>query len=215
MRNFIESPSLFPYFDGENKNKTGYRKEISLKCCEEELKDDLPRIFKALQRGINAGIDNSSKPSYKCRGFDASTINTWILTEFANVFPGSVIKGRYGRQFIHIHGYLICIKKLDKKGMPMNVSTSFSEAMLYQKKSDLLNDPIKGQNNPILVLGYMIDKFGNVGGYSLSYIKGYKLWSITSSDVLSKDALLAVIPTEETATTVKLRDNILANKKAN
>lgn len=212
MFKYIESPSLFSYVDGKSTKKEGYRKELSLKSCKEELGDELILIFKTFQKGINIGVDKCSEPPAKCRGYDAVTINSWILTEFAKAFPGSVIKGRYGRQFINIHGYLICVKKLNNKGMPMNIGTGFSESILKQKKSDLLNNPIDGQSNPILVLGYMVDKFGSICGYSLSYIKGSKLWSINASEIVFNKYSIATRPATETGDNVKLKNDILANK---
>ena len=211
MKNSFFTGTLFPQYN--DTELSGYRRIITAKECEEELKEDLPILFEALIEGTERGSDECSKPSLKCRPFDANTINTWVLSEINEAFPGAAIIGAGGRVYFEIKGFLIIVKKLNDKGMPMNIPTDLHDAVLHQKKSCVLDDSIEGQSKPILVLGYNTDKFGNITGHMLTYIIGCPRWTISAESILSKEIVSNHVPEMEMGSLVRVKTTTVTTKK--
>lgn len=202
-------------FDDKSIEKIRKRRIVTDKECERDLKGILSQIFIA----ANQGIDKYNtfrlfyKQNAKVRGFDASMLNSSIIEGLQETFPDNCKWGKYKRFILRTKAYTLLVKKLAKDGLPMNVKTKNSEKITNQMQTSLFNNSnFKEVEDPIIFIGYEVDKLGEVCNLRLVYIDEGKLkWEITQDQIFKSRAMeLPSRVVEENETLVSLK-----NKESN
>ena len=171
--------------DTELQEQYAKRKRIiSYKECKVDLEEVLPQIFTAYHDALN----NYNKeivltpPEARCRGLEASLLNSKMIQSIQNIFKDNWFFGKYKRFIVRINGYIILFKKKKKKGMPMNIPTKFNSSIQNQVQGCLF-DAYDNGIDPIVFFGYKKDKFGEICDPQLVYIDENKVkWTIIERD---------------------------------
>jgi hypothetical protein len=120
--------------------------------------------------------------------------------------------GKYKRFILNAKGYLVLFKKLNNKGMPMNVRTKIVETINYQMMGSLF-EQTGYTEDPILYFGYKKDRLGNIYQPQLVYIDENQVrWAIEEKDVV-QNVSVALEKTSIDVAVPKLR--ILKKKAVN
>lgn len=167
------------------KNPTVKRRLAFEEGCLVDLRDSLPLLFKAYEdASLNYNeVVNKIPPNSRGRGFEASVFNTMLIQAIQSHFPDNWKFGKYKRFILQKDGYLILSKKLDNKGMPMNIKTKMVESINCQLMSSLFEESGYAED-PILYFGYKRDRLGNLHSPQLLYIdENQKKWFIDRSAV--------------------------------
>lgn len=154
----------------KNVAETAKRKRIiNAKECEYELRESLEKLFDAFWNAVrNYEKEVIQTPfTARCRGFEASLLNSKIIQSVQSVFKDDWTFGKYKRFMLRVNGYIMLFKKLNSKNMPMNVPTRFSSSIQNQEHIFSLLE----RNGIIIIeLDYDVDLFDGVsfltdGGY--------------------------------------------------
>ncbi|NDV47455.1 hypothetical protein D0T49_10395 [Paludibacter sp. 221] len=165
---------------------------INAKECENDLKDYLEGLFESFWGAVcNYEKEVVQTPiEARCRGFEASLLNSKILQSVQSNFKEGWKFGKYKRFMLRINSYIVFFKKLNNKDMPMNIQTRFSSSLQNQEQGKLFDISDDG-TEPILFFGYNKDRFGNICNPKLVYIdEGKVSWTITESDIERKNISL-------------------------
>lgn len=183
--------------------------------CMHDLKYELIAMFSAQEKAKKAFNDEVvlSKPGTRGRGFEASLYNTKMIGAFQEAFPTGWVWGKYKRFNIHVNGYIVLLKKLDSKDLPMNIRTGTVENISQQLTFSFFEEDVDALK-PILFFGYQRDKFGNYLEPKLVYVdNGLVRWSIKESDLYATSALREEVKlVDETPAMPKLKRS--SKKKA-
>lgn len=175
--------------------------------CLCDLKEELPLFFDAYR---NACVDYNREiiqtpPESRCRGFEASLLNSKLIHAFQTHFPSNWKYGKYKRFILNKSGYLVLIKKLNSKGMPMNIKTKIVESISLQFTGSLFEDS-NNIEEPILFFGYKRDKIGNIYQPQVVYIdENHIRWTIAESDIAAIEIIGMTKPSDPVASP-KLRN---------
>lgn len=176
--------------------------------CLSDLKAELPLFFEAYRiacEDYNREVIQTT-PESRCRGFEASLLNSKLIHRFQKSFPDNWKYGRYKRFILNKNGYLFLIKKLDTKGKPMNIRTKLVENI----NSQLMSSLFQNQNcteDPILYFGYRKDKAGNIFQPQVVYIDENRIsWTIGENDISTIGSIGLSKPSDQPLTPkVRLR----------
>ncbi len=190
------------------------RRLASERECLFDLKNEMPLFFKAFEEAC----ENYNKeiiytpPEARCRGFEASLFNSKLIQGIQLFFPLDWKYGKYKRFILNAKGYLVLFKKLNNKGMPMNVRTKIVETINYQMMGSLF-EQTGYTEDPILYFGYKKDRLGNIYQPQLVYIDENQVrWAIEEKDVV-QNVSVALEKTSIDVAVPKLR--ILKKKAVN
>lgn len=185
----------------KNGNPTVKRRLATTEGCLYDLSDELPMFFKAFEdacKRYNQEILHTP-PEARCRGFEAILFNSKLIQGIQTYFPDDWKFGKYKRFIFCKKGYLVLFKKLNSKGMPMNIKTKMVDSINYQMMESLF-DSLDFYEEPILYFGYKKDRIGNIYQPQLVYIDENKVrWSIDERDVEAKNIRAIEKPSEEIA----------------
>lgn len=188
------------------------RRLASEEGCLIDLQNELPLFFNAFEEACE-NYNNEvvqTPPESRCRGFEASLFNSKLIQGIQKYFPVNWKYGKYKRFILNTKGYLVLFKKLNNKGMPMNIRTKIVESINLQMMYSLF-DSFDFVEEPILYFGYKKDRIGNIYQPQLVYIDENQIrWTIEESDISVTKTVGMEKPSEEVATP-KLKN---AKKKA-
>jgi len=187
---------------------------INAKECEYDLREVLGGLFNAFQNAVrNYEKEIVQTPfSARCRGFEASLLNSKLIQSVQSIFNENWTFGKYKRFMLRINGYIILFKKLNGKDMPMNIPTRFSSSIQNQEQGNLF-DMFDDGTEPILFFGYNKNRFGEIINPKLVYIDESKVkWTISESDISTPDISINV---QKPATRLSVRQNIKMKEGTN
>lgn len=195
----------------KNFDKTKIKRRLaSEEGCLMDLKEELPLFFYAFQEACenyNSEII-LTPPESRCRGFEASLFNSKLIQGIQKYFPMDWKYGKYKRFILNTKGYLILFKKLNSKGMPMNIRTKIVESISFQMMSSLF-EGMNSVEEPILYFGYKKDRIGNLIHPQLVYIDENQIkWTIAESDITTRE-FHVLEKASETIATPKIRSTVL------
>jgi hypothetical protein len=197
------------------KNANVKRRLASQKECLLDMKDTLPKLFKAFE---DACLDYNEvmrtvPPNSRGRGFEASVFNTMFIKAIQSHFPRNWRFGKYKRFILYKDGYLILPKKLNNKGMPMNIKTKMVESINFQLTGSLFEEAGYVED-PILYFGYKRDKIGELHSPQLLYIdENQRRWVIEESELALSGSNKVKSIQKVKAPTVKATPKLKASKK--
>ena len=160
---------------------TKRKRVINPKECQYDMKEDLRYIFDAYHEAVKLyNSETALTPvEYRVRNFDATYFNSKMMQCLGKAFGTDLKTGKYKRRFLYKDGYIVLFKKLDSKGMPMNVKTKLSKSIENQLEGNLFNDDEDG-SSPIIFFGYSKSRFGEIVHPKIIYIdEGVVKWTIT------------------------------------
>jgi hypothetical protein len=159
--------------------------------CLCDLKEELPLFFDAYNEACESYNREivSTPPESRCRGFEASLLNSKLIQAFQKYFPRDWKYGKYRRFILNKKGYLVLIKKLDCKGRPMNIKTRIVESINFQMMGSLF-DERRCTEEPIVYFGYKKDKTGTIHQPQVVYIDESMIrWTIMESDIFDSESI--------------------------
>lgn len=165
-------------------DRTGKRREVSRDECLLDLKKDLPKIFKAFNKGVKLFNRTMEDIPFNSRiRLDAPLLNSRIVQCIQEEFPNNWKFGKYKRFVLRIEDYLILFKKLNKNNKPMNIQTKHVNSISNQLQLSLFQDS-SFFTEPILFFGYKKDKSGEIVSPQLVYIdEDMVKWIVTENDI--------------------------------
>ncbi|GIJ97782.1 hypothetical protein CAPN001_23510 [Capnocytophaga stomatis] len=172
----------------QNLARTGKRKLAKKESFLADMSEqELTKFFTAIdlaEKSYNE-IMRNFPPQSRCRGLEASVLNSCIIDEVQKQFPDKCKFLKYKRFALMYKGYIFLFKKLDKKGIPMNIKTQSSEAIANQMQTCLF-DP-KDYENPIVFFGYQENKSGMLHNPHFVYIDdGHVKWRLIEEEIPSR-----------------------------
>lgn len=166
-------------------NRIGKRRQVSRDECLQDIKKDLPKMFKAFNKAVKLFNKTMEDIPFSARvRLDAPLLNSRIVQCIQEEFSSNWKFGKYKRFVLRISDYLILFKKLDNKNKPMNIQTKHVNSISNQLQLTLFND-CSFFAEPILFFGYKKDKSGEIFSPQLVYIdEDMVKWIICEDDVL-------------------------------
>ena len=132
-------------------------------------------------------------PQSRSRGLEASVFQTCLLGELQKVFPEKWKFWKYKRFVITFCGHSLLFKKLNKKGMPMNIKTNANQSIINQMQTQLF-DPTDYEN-PIVFFGWEKSKSGDLINPHFVYINEGKIkWRLRKDELTSLNAPTILTP---------------------
>lgn len=207
-------------FDTKNteisRRKQGKRALAIFETCKIELKSELQRLFIVFDKALERATEtiNQYPPEDRSRNFEPSTMQTAFMSELKKEFLDDAFFGKYKRIILRKKGYIILFKKLNNKGMPMNIKTMNIQRILNQNQTlDLFADS-DYNDEPILYFGYQKNKQGDFDNPQLVYVDdGILNFNITGEDINNDVFINLEHKNIEKTVTPKLK-NIEKRKKA-
>lgn len=145
-------------------------------------------------------------PQSRCRGLEASVLNSCIIDEVQKQFPNKCKFLKYKRFALIDKGYTFLFKKLDKRGVPMNIKTRSNEAIVNQMQTCLF-DP-KDYENPIIFFGYQENKSGILNNPHFVYIDDEKVkWRLIEEEIASRNIKTIGMPASSETLLPKIKEN--------
>ncbi|MGE8428017.1 MAG: hypothetical protein ACN6O7_09080 [Sphingobacterium sp.] len=169
-----------------SRKKKGKRKLANLEACKLELKNELNDLFKIFEQSVEMTNTELRKHPVvsRCRGFEASLLQTNFAELLFFNFPGNAFFGRNKRLTLRIKGYVFFFKKLNNKGLPMNVMTQSVNRINNQIIDVNLFFDTDYNEAPILYFGYQKNKIGQYVNPQIVYIDEDKIsFSIEASTI--------------------------------
>lgn len=186
--------------------------------CKFDLKEELPQIFQVFKNCIykTNEVLFLFPPQSRSRNLEASIVQSCFAENLVSQFQNKAFFGKHKRLILNVNGYLILFKKLDKKGLPMNIKTTNVQSILNQNQSLDLFANTEYNDDPILYFGYQKNRFGEYINPQLVYIDEGKIkFSLTEADItVTNNEHGDVVMNNKTEALPKLKDN-LKQKKAN
>ena len=159
------------------------KKETFLADCSKLVINQFFTAFHNAKVSFNKVMSNNL-PDSRSRGFEASTFQTCIIGELQKAFPSDWKFWKYKRFALNVNNYSFLIKKLDNKGMPMNIKTNANDSILNQAQT-LIFDPT-AYENPIIFFGWQKNKFGDLINPHFVYIDEEKIqWRLYEKELTS------------------------------
>lgn len=195
--------------------RSGKRRQVSKNESLLDLKKDLPKIFKAFNRGVNKfnKVSSMFSPESKVR-FDASVLNTSIVESLQDEFSNNWNWGKYKRFILRLNDYIFLVKKLNNHNMPMNIKTKHVNTISNQLSLPMFDSEVY-QDDPILFFGYKVDRMGEIASPQVVYIDENQVkWIVTESDVSTTETLFKPI-TQNNSVKVSLKEQLVGRKASN
>lgn len=180
---------------------------INAKECERDLRGTLEKLFDVFWNAVSNYEKEILQTPFeaRCRGFEASLLNSKLIQSVQSVFKNDWTFGKYKRFMLRVNGYIMLFKKLNSKDMPMNVPTRFSSSIQNQEQGNLF-DMYDDGTEPILFFGYNKSSVGEIINPKLVYIDENKVrWVISEHDIPAANILMDVQPA---VSTLSVRQNI-------
>lgn len=168
-------------------NRQGKRRLITVDELKYELRGELIKLFTVFKNAVemyNNYYLPKVLPGQKVRNYEAVCFNQCMVTSAFKMFPKGCSFGKYAKFSLRImNEVLIQFKKLNGKGMPMNIKTVNVDNINHQLALDLFGD----QNiyDPILYFGYKKDKVGQFVEPQIIYIDEGKIVFSLSEEQLN------------------------------
>lgn len=199
-------------------NLAGIKKRkrvINSKECQEDLKDILPELFKAYHKALKMFNDEvaTAPVEYRTNSYEANVFNTRLQQSLGERYGSDLKRGKYGRRFLYENGYIILLKKLNSKGMPMNIKTKLSSQINNQVEGNLFNTEEDG-TSPIIFFGYTKTKLGEMRNPRIVYIDdGIVKWVITENIIVPKEQEIPNITPQKPISGVTIKKDAKSKKK--
>lgn len=177
------------YKSSENApNRQGKRRLITEDELKIELKSELLRLFKVFKKSVemyNKSFLSQVIVGQMVRNFEANCFNQCLVTNAFKEFPKGCAFGKYAKFSLRLsNGAIIQFKKLNGKGMPMNIKTINVDSINNQLALDLFGD--QNLYDPILYFGYKKDRIGQFIDPQIVYIdEGKIVFSMTEEQLNS------------------------------
>lgn len=184
----MQSNSVIIDDKGSNlsRRKQGKRRLALEYVCKVELKKELQLLFNAFYDALDKANEVllSFAPSHRSRTLEASIMQSSFAEALFGKFGDKAFFGKYKRLILRTNGYLILFKKLDGKGLPMNIKTVNVQSILSQNQVlDLFADS-DYEDEPILYFGYQKNRFGQFVNPQLVYIDNSEInFTINEKDM--------------------------------
>ena len=199
----------------DSTRRSGKRRQVSKVECLLDLKNDLPKIFKAFNRGVKKfnKVSSMFSPESKVR-FDASVLNTSIVESLQVEFSNHWKWGKYKRFILRLNDYIFLVKKLNNNNMPMNIKTKHVNTISNQLSLPMFNSEVY-QDDPILFFGYKTDRMGEITSPQIVYIDENQVkWIISENEITTTETLFKPIP-QNKSVKVSLKEKLVRRKASN
>jgi len=166
----------------KSRRMQGKRSLANLEACKLELKKELNELNKTFKEALEKTqqVMMNFPPMSRSRSLEASIMQSFFAEVLFKNFGDRAFYGKYKRLILSIKGYIILFKKLDKKGMPMNIYTSNVQGIMSQNMTLDLFSSSSYNDAPILYFGYQKSKIGEYINPQLVYIdEGKVVFSIS------------------------------------
>lgn len=175
---------------GEDNNSSrrmqGKRILADYESCKLELTKELNLLFKTFNSALTSTKEEllNFNIRFRSRTLEASIMQSYFAEFLQENFGNKAFYGKYKRLVLRANGYLILFKKLNGKGLPMNIKTINVQSILNQNQVlDLFADT-DYNDEPILYFGYQKNRFGDYINPQLIYIdEGEIKFSINQNDM--------------------------------
>ena len=162
---------------GNSRKMQGKRLLATIDGCSIELKEELKLLFHTFNQAIE--MANSTMSRYRvgtrARGHEAINLQTCFADKLFSNFPEDSFYTKSGRLVLRLKGYVILFKKLNNKGMPMNIYTQTVKKLTNQEiQISLFNDNTYDEA-PVLYFGYQKNTFGVYSSPRIVYIDEGKI----------------------------------------
>lgn len=181
-----------------------------------DLRHELPLFYEAFEMGIklyNEEINSTPIPA-RIKSFEATLQNAKMVQALQFYFPDIFSFGKYKRVVGSFPGYQVLVKKLNSKGLPMNIKTRNADAINNQLQLSLF-DSTKNVQDAVLFFGYEKNRIGEVVNPQLICIdNGAVLWRIDLNEYSSGSGSQSIptitMPTAPTQTlpAIRVREEI-------
>lgn len=198
----------------KSRRMQGKRSLANLEACKLELKKELNELNKTFKEALEKTqqVMMNFPPMSRSRSLEASIMQSFFAEMLFKNFCDRAFYGKYKRLILNIKGYIILFKKLNKKGMPMNIYTSNVQGIMSQNMTLDLFSSSSYNDAPILYFGYQKSKVGEYINPQLVYIDEGKVVFSISIDEFS-DKTVSISSNNEEVIEPKLK-NKDKNKKA-
>ncbi|MGJ1378310.1 hypothetical protein ACR79Q_19385 [Sphingobacterium multivorum] len=190
----------------------GKRSLAILDTVKVELKTELELLFDTFQKALNKTQKQMSEfpPLSRSRTLEASIMQSCFAEMLMLNFGDKAFYGKHKRLVLSVKGYIILFKKLDKKGMPMNITTANVHGIMSQNMQlDLFAQ--SGYNDaPILYFGYQKNGVGQYVNPQIVYIDDSKISFVISDEIFGNIKAVDNLSTDKVAP--KLKDKISLKK---
>ena len=164
------------------------RRIINKNECLFDNEYNLRKVFHVVKLAIDNYNEKMSSvpPQLRVRTYEAIVLLQEIVLSLNVEFPENCRFARYRRFVLRLNGYQFLIKKLNKKGVPMNIKTKSCDLINNQAQGSLFKDEPTYEDaiEPLLYIGYKKNRFGVIGDLTVVYIDENKLqWTITENDL--------------------------------
>ncbi|WP_408961060.1 hypothetical protein [Myroides odoratimimus] len=208
------------YKSSENApNRQGKRRLITEDELKIELRSELLRLFEVFKESVEM-YNKSFLPlvmvGQMVRNFEATSFNQCLVTNAFKKFPKGCAFGKYAKFSLRLsNGVIIQFKKLNGKGMPMNIKTINVDNVNNQLALDLFGD--QNLYDPILYFGYKKDRIGQFVDPQIVYIdEGKIVFSMTEEQLnsLSVNDFDIVADDNVLSGGVRIKENKLRRKSS-
>jgi len=162
----------------------GKRSLANVEACKLELKNELIEMFESFHEAVDKvnGIKTQFIPGSASRGFEATIMQSAFAESMMKKFGHKAFYGK-GKRFIYlVKDYVILFKKLNNKGMPMNIKTGHVQDIMNQMQQLNLFANTEYNDGPILYFGYKKNNVGEFVDPQLIYIDEGKIVFTISDD---------------------------------
>lgn len=161
------------YYSSKVKNNTratqGKRALASPEGVLIDLKKDSVNLYNAFYRAVDESKELIKNIPLDCRigRGEAQLFQMCLAKHLKSLFPNLFRIGKHGRLIMDFPDYILLFKKLNNKGLPMNIKTGTTEAISNQLSLNLFDDECY---EPILFFGYEVSRLGNLINPRIVYI---------------------------------------------
>lgn len=163
----------------------GKRSLAILDTVKVELKTELELLFKTFQSALDKThrLMMEFPPLSRSRSLEASIMQTCFAEMLMLNFGDKAFYGKHKRLILRVKGYVILFKKLDKKGMPMNIATANVQGIMSQNMQLDLFAQSDFNDAPILYFGYQKNSIGQYVNPQIVYIDEGKINFVISEEI--------------------------------
>lgn len=162
----------------------GKRSLANKEACKLELKEELMEMFDTFHEAVLKvnGVKSQFIPGSASRGFEATIMQSAFAESMMKKFGRKAFYGK-GKRFVFlVKDYVILFKKLNNKGMPMNIKTGHVQDIMNQMQQLSLFSDTDYNDGPILYFGYKKNSIGEFIEPQLVYIDEGKIIFTISDD---------------------------------
>lgn len=190
----------------------GKRALAILETVKVELKNELELLFETFQKALDKTqkLMGEFPPLSRSRTLEASIMQSCFAEMLMLNFGDKAFHGKYKRLILNVKGYVILFKKLDKKGMPMNITTANVQGIMNQSVQLDLFSQSDYNDAPILYFGYQKNKIGQYVNPQIIYIDEAKISFVISEEIFGN--IKSVNNNSRDKVVPKLKDKISLKK---